>query len=400
MLEGAFKCHLKQTMIIKMTETVSTEVLSFGVIKTIIRMDGIIHCATGPAVTITRDGSVICRKWYRNGVKHRDNGPAVVSNRKGRYKRAWYANGAIHRKKLPARIIVRAHEYIKEWYTDGMLHRVGAPARIMTTDGIIAERVWCCRGKIHNVGAPAIVRYSLHGNVKEEIWMENDQIHRDDKYAILTRNYLDGTVSFTWYQLGLKHRENNPAVIIYNNAGVVVGYRWYSYGKLHRVGAPASIDIYNGNEKSARAESWYIDGVQHRDGGLPAVTRCKYGTVIGQEWYQHGKQNAPGLISWYTFCNEYHEIHREEDGSHYMLTHAKFSGNKSVDILKYYPPRGEFNHHDYHQEIYSVWYTDGQITKIVDTRSKWPWIYDILPQPIAEEIEPHLIILRAYLHKK
>lgn len=382
-----------------MAEVVSTEICGRGVTKTTIRVNGVIHCKAGPAITIMQNGRPICYKWYQNGVKHRENGPAVVSNRKDRYKRVWYTHGKMHRKKLPARITVCGSLYIKEWCSDGVLHRIGAPAYIATTNGIITEQRWYLHGKQHRVGEPAVIKYNLRGNVIEKIWMENDQIHREGEHARVSVDRMASTVTYTWYQHGFIHRDENPAVITYNRAGLVVLYRWYQHGKPHRIGAPAYINIYNGLETSARAEMWYVEGILHRDGGEPAVTDCKYGHICGQEWYQHGKQNMTGLIYWYQFGNEYHEVHRESDGSHYRLSHVKFS-YKSCDILIYYPPRGEFNKLDNHIEVYTVNYVNGVVVSFTDSRSKWPWLYDILPMPIAEEIEPHLTTCMAYLHKR
>ncbi len=62
--------------------------------------------------------------WYKDGKRHRVDGPAVE-----------YANGA------------------KIWYVDGKRHRVDGPAAVYA-DG---DKEWCKDGKFHRLDGPAIV---------------------------------------------------------------------------------------------------------------------------------------------------------------------------------------------------------------------------------------------------
>jgi len=62
------------------------------------------------------------KRWYLNGKRHREDGPAVeyAGGSKG-----WYINGKRHREDGPA-IEYAGGE--KEWYTNGKRHREGGPA--------------------------------------------------------------------------------------------------------------------------------------------------------------------------------------------------------------------------------------------------------------------------------
>jgi hypothetical protein len=62
--------------------------------------------------------------WFKNGIKHREDGPAVeyLSGTK-----EWFINGLSHREDSPAK------EYSggsKEWHYEGKFHRVDGPTRI------------------------------------------------------------------------------------------------------------------------------------------------------------------------------------------------------------------------------------------------------------------------------
>lgn len=65
------------------------------------------------------------KAWYRQGQRHRDNGPAIE-----------YADGG------------------RKWYRYGYLHRDDGPA-IEQADG---RRYWCRKGRLHRNDGPAIER--------------------------------------------------------------------------------------------------------------------------------------------------------------------------------------------------------------------------------------------------
>jgi antitoxin component YwqK of YwqJK toxin-antitoxin module len=84
--------------------------------------------------------------WYKNGLLHRENGPAVISQ----YCQIWYLNGRRHREDGPA--YIDSHKERKEWYRKGKLHREDGPAVIV---GSIKQWWWngtyCHSKKIFNI---------------------------------------------------------------------------------------------------------------------------------------------------------------------------------------------------------------------------------------------------------
>lgn len=103
------------------------------------------------------------RKWYQNGLLHRDdNLPAIECKNGDKY---WYQNGLLHRDwDLPARVSVNGNN------------------------------VWYQNGEIHRDGDQPAVTYPIFG----KWWYRDGLLHRDgDKHAI---EYANG--SKTWYKYG------------------------------------------------------------------------------------------------------------------------------------------------------------------------------------------------------
>lgn len=72
-----------------------------------------------PAV-IRTDGT---KEWYRDGIKHRENGPARVSPAAMH----WFQHGKLHRPDGPA--IVKDTE--EHWFLHGQRHRLDGPAIVV-----------------------------------------------------------------------------------------------------------------------------------------------------------------------------------------------------------------------------------------------------------------------------
>ncbi len=68
---------------------------------------------------IDEDGS---KKWYLNGVLHREDGPAIEESNGDK---AWWFHGKLHREDGPA---VQLAGGTKAWYLNGKLHREDGPA--------------------------------------------------------------------------------------------------------------------------------------------------------------------------------------------------------------------------------------------------------------------------------
>lgn len=63
-----------------------------------------------------------CRSWWRDGQRHRDDGPAIEFPYGGR---RWYRNGLLHRDDGPA---VEDQSGYRAWFRHGVRHRTDGPA--------------------------------------------------------------------------------------------------------------------------------------------------------------------------------------------------------------------------------------------------------------------------------
>ncbi len=105
------------------------------------------------------------KEWYRDGKRHRDDGPAVE-----------WADGH------------------KEWWRDGKRHRDDGPA-VERADG---TKVWCRDDKYHRDDGPAV---ECANGDKE--WWRDGKYHRDDGPAV---ERVDGTKE--WWRDGNRHRDD------------------------------------------------------------------------------------------------------------------------------------------------------------------------------------------------
>jgi len=72
------------------------------------------------------------KAWYKDGLAHREDGPAFITYNGCEY---WYQNGKLHRENDPAII---TFEGIKQWWNNGARHREDGPA-VEYADG---TKVW------------------------------------------------------------------------------------------------------------------------------------------------------------------------------------------------------------------------------------------------------------------
>ncbi len=86
------------------------------------------------------------KKWYKDGVLHRDNGPAIEHINGTNI---WYKNGKLHRD--DGRPAVESLDGTRKWYIEGKLHRQDGPA-VEYSNG---NRVWYQNGKPHREDGPA-----------------------------------------------------------------------------------------------------------------------------------------------------------------------------------------------------------------------------------------------------
>lgn len=79
----------------------------------------------------SRNGKSTYEIWHKNGVRHRDNGPAfIVTDETGKVTfQSWYQHGQKHRdNNLPAVEDFSQDKVWQEYYQHGKYHRVGGPA--------------------------------------------------------------------------------------------------------------------------------------------------------------------------------------------------------------------------------------------------------------------------------
>jgi len=72
-------------------------------------------------------------RWYKNGIPHRDNGPAVIFNDGCQY---WYKNGKYHREDGPAVI----WSNYQAWYLDDKRYSRDGYYHELYKRGIITEQ--------------------------------------------------------------------------------------------------------------------------------------------------------------------------------------------------------------------------------------------------------------------
>jgi len=147
-----------------------------------IDLEGRLDNPDGPAAVSDDDR---CREYWKHGVLHREDGPAVSSPEGWQ---EWYLDGEYHREDGPAFVWPKTEE---RWYLHGRLHR-GPDAS----------------GEI----GPAWIRAD---GTKE--WYQDGEQHRDpgpdgEELPAVVRP----SGSCEYYRHGRRHREDGPAVITDN----------------------------------------------------------------------------------------------------------------------------------------------------------------------------------------
>ncbi len=77
------------------------------------------HSLVEPAIKVENGDEY----WYKNGVLHRQGGPAVSHGGD----RLWYKDGTLHREDGPA---IERTNGVLEWFMDNKRHRIDGPAVI------------------------------------------------------------------------------------------------------------------------------------------------------------------------------------------------------------------------------------------------------------------------------
>jgi len=101
------------------------------------------------------------QEWWINGKRHREGGPAFISDDG----EVWFYEGIFHRIGGPAITYSNGH---KVWYQYGKLHRNDGPA-VVHTNGY---EEWWLAGKRHRANGPAVTWPSG----KQDWWFEGEKI--------------------------------------------------------------------------------------------------------------------------------------------------------------------------------------------------------------------------------
>ena len=170
--------------------------------------------------------------WYQNGLKHRDNNPAVI---RVNGIQVWYQYGKTHRTDGPALIYADGST---EWWIEGMRHRIDGPAVTHVSknyewmqannnvDLITKHPTGNPSGKLtgHPSGKPTgkPTGYSTGKLLDQSSGKPPDQLQN---------------INCEWWINNVKHRIGFPAVIYADG-----GNEWWQNGKLHREDGPASTE--------------------------------------------------------------------------------------------------------------------------------------------------------------
>ena len=91
--------------------------------------------------------------WYKNGLAHREDGPAVIDRDGTQY---WYKDGSLHREDGPA--VIRPSGYMA-WYRHNRWHRDDGPARVWP-DGITPQ--WYKHGSPYIPSSHEIMTWKMN----------------------------------------------------------------------------------------------------------------------------------------------------------------------------------------------------------------------------------------------
>jgi len=148
--------------------------------------------------TVRSDGTVV-EGWYRNGVLHREDGPAYVERRPdGTVVEGWRKNGVLHREGGPAR--VERHPdgtVIEEWHRNGRGHREDGPAYVeRRPDGTVEPWAWCLDNTgvepwevlgryLRRRGVPGLSAEALKQIVRDMPWQRWSELGSDHPLVAL-----------------------------------------------------------------------------------------------------------------------------------------------------------------------------------------------------------------------
>jgi len=195
--------------------------------------------------------------YYKNGVLHREDGPAYEKNDGHK---EWHLNGKLHREDGPAKEYPTGSKY---WYQNGKLHREGGHAFEDPE-----TKTWWINDKRHCLDGPAVEC----ADGTKEWWIDGENYSEEEftkKVVIMSMKEFDNLSyvpkDFTgvckikrdksthYYKDGKHHREDGPAIEYSHGAK-----EWYLNGKRHRIDGPA-VEYANGGKE------WWVEGKKYSE---------------------------------------------------------------------------------------------------------------------------------------
>lgn len=188
------------------------------------------------------DGSriVTYHKIGNPDVKHREDGPAVIS---------YYPNGNI--------------EYYRHFINNKRHKTDGPECTYYNSDGTIQYEIWYKNGQEHNESGPSYIIYN-QGIPQTIYYRQNGRHHREDGPAYIYES--NGYKCEIYFFNGIKTNKNGPSEIRnYSDGGVYLEFR-DEYGCLNNKYKPSIIitnsdgevkNRYFINGKELSYEEWY-----------------------------------------------------------------------------------------------------------------------------------------------
>lgn len=214
------------------------------------------NCITGHELEISLHNGLLhgqpaiadqnTKYYYKHGIIHRDDGPAIDSP----FYKAYYRNGILHRDSNEGPAVQSFSEqylFVENGKLVDGVSIIIDETRYMTKNGLL-----------HSDEGPAV----FGGGV--EIYAQNGLIHRENGPAATIYKAV------YYVQNNMIHRKGGPAYVKDNKQC------WYEYGALHRTDGPAYI--------TSDVSKWYHRGLLHRDQG-PAI---EYKRFTRKKYYEFG----------------------------------------------------------------------------------------------------------------
>jgi hypothetical protein len=130
-----------------------------------------------------------------------------------------------------------------------------------------------------------------NASTADEYWYDGDhQLHRNDGLPAVIRQHAPYRLE-KWYIHGVLHRDGDlPAIHCSSVRGTKYAF-WFKGGVRHRDGdLPASIE----EDCHVFIETWYKDGQIYREGGKPTIVHKLRGEIVAEFWHRGNQLHRDG----------------------------------------------------------------------------------------------------------